>query len=90
MRGFGVWQDNFAVHRKFALTDKVSLTFRTEWFNVLNHPNFADPLGFWPPSYPEFGIATETVANSAGFNGLNSLYGVGGARSGQFGLKLQF
>jgi hypothetical protein len=90
LRGFQVWQDNFAIHRKFALTEKVSLQFRSEWFNVLNHPNFADPFGFWPPSYPDFGISTETVASATSFNGLNSLYGVGGPRSGQFGLKLQF
>jgi hypothetical protein len=90
LRGFGVWQDNFAVHRQFALTERVNLQFRAEGFNLFNHPNFADPFGFWPMSFPEFGVSTESLAVASSFNGLNSLYGVGGPRSLQFGLKLQF
>ncbi|MFZ0799829.1 MAG: TonB-dependent receptor [Terriglobales bacterium] len=90
LRGFGVWQDNFAVHRQFALGERVNLQFRAEAFNLFNHPNFADPFGFWPLNFPLFGISSETVASASSFNGLNSLYGVGGPRSWQFGLKLKF
>jgi hypothetical protein len=93
LRGFGCWQDNFALHRQFALTEKLNLQFRVEAFNILNHPNFADPSGGWPISFPEFGISTSSLAGSlgaAGGGGLNPLYQIGGPRSWQFGLKLQF
>jgi carboxypeptidase family protein/TonB-dependent receptor-like protein len=93
LRGFGAWQDNFAVHRDFAITEQVHLQFRMESFNIFNHPNFADPYGFWPFSFPEFGVSTSTLANATGSQiggGLNPMYQVGAPRSFQFGLKLQF
>ncbi len=93
LRGFGAWQDNFAVHRDFSLSEGLKMQFRAEAFNVLNHPNFADPPGFWPLNYPTFGVATGTLAqgltNGSG-DGLNALYQIGAPRSLQFGLKLSF
>ncbi|HEY3927988.1 MAG TPA: carboxypeptidase regulatory-like domain-containing protein [Candidatus Koribacter sp.] len=93
LRGFGAWQDNFAVHRDFPITERVGLQFRMEAFNIFNHPNFADPAGFWPTSFPEFGVSTSTLANATGSaigGGLNPEYQIGAPRSFQFGLKLQF
>src|SRR5262249_5653125 len=43
LRGFPVTQLDFAVHRQFRLTERWKLQFRAEWFNIFNHPNFADP-----------------------------------------------
>jgi hypothetical protein len=43
MRGLAAWQIDFALHREFPLSERVSLQFRAEAFNVLNHPNFANP-----------------------------------------------
>lgn len=93
LRGFGAWQDNFAVHREFPITERVHLQFRMESFNIFNHPNFADPAGFWPMSFPQFGVSTSTLANATGSQiggGLNPMYQIGAPRSFQFGLKLQF
>jgi hypothetical protein len=93
LRGFGMWQDNFALHRQFALTEKVNLQVRAEAFNIFNHPTFADPPGFWPLTFPEFGISAESLANGSSNNsgdGLNAIYQIGGPRSLQFGLRIQF
>jgi hypothetical protein len=90
LRGYRLWQDNFAIHRQFNLTEKLNLQFRAECFNLFNHPNFADPFSFWPLTSPLFGLSTETLAAASSLNGQNAIYGVGGPRSWQFGLKLTF
>ncbi|HYL15113.1 MAG TPA: TonB-dependent receptor [Terriglobales bacterium] len=90
LRGFGAVQDNFALHRQFNLTEHVHLQFRAEAFNVFNHPNFGDPAGFWPPTFSFFGKSSSTLAQAMSFSGLNSIYQIGGPRSLQFGLKLEF
>jgi hypothetical protein len=35
---------NFSVFKDTALTEHVSMTLRAEFFNLLNHPNFSNPL----------------------------------------------
>jgi hypothetical protein len=90
LRGFGAWQDNFAVRRQFKITERVNMQFRAEAFNLFNHPNFADPFGSFSLNDPLFGVSTSTLANGASAGGLNPLYQIGAPRSWQFGLKLQF
>jgi hypothetical protein len=92
LRGFGAFQWNFAAHRDFPIHESVSLQFRVEMFNVLNHPNFAPPqngLG-----KPGFGLSSQMLndylGGGAGFGGFSSIYQIGGPRSIQFGLKLSF
>jgi hypothetical protein len=93
LRGFGAWQSDFAVHRRFPLTERVGIQFRAEFFNVFNHPNFGNP-GDTTVGDPLFGISTQTLATSLGSGGLgggfNPLYQIGGPRSIQLALKLQF
>ncbi|HEY6806828.1 MAG TPA: hypothetical protein VI306_24840 [Pyrinomonadaceae bacterium] len=92
LRGFGAWQADVAVQRRFRLTENVGLRFRAEFFNIFNHPNFGSPVN--TITSPLFGTSTQTLANSLGSGGanggLNPLYQIGGPRSIQFGLKLQF
>ena len=80
--------------RKFGLSDRLSLYLRAEYFNIFNHPMFADPsAGFGNlVYYPDrFGQITSTLNNSLGGGGtLNALYQVGGPRSAQFTLRLEF
>jgi hypothetical protein len=85
MRGFGIWQVDFAIHRQFNLTERINLQFRGEFFNLFNHPNFASPSGNLQFG---FGLAGATLNNS--LTGLNSLYQIGGPRSIQLALKLSF
>ena len=92
LRGFGAWQVDFALQRQFHLNDRLALRFRTEFFNLFNHPNFGSPTNVL--TSPIFGRSTQTLANSLGSGGANGgfnpLYQLGGPRSIQFALKLQF
>jgi hypothetical protein len=97
LRGFPVYQLDLAVRRDFRLKERLRLQFRTEAFNIFNHPNFADPnatlltgnslntaFGF---SQTMFGRSLGSGGASGGFN---PLYQIGGPRSMQFALKLMF
>jgi hypothetical protein len=61
-------------------------------FNIFNHPNFGSPTNTLIS--PLFGQSTQTLASflgSGGTNGrFNPLYQIGGPRSIQLALKLQF
>jgi len=43
LRGFAAFQIDVAIQRRFQLTQGVDLRFRTELFNIFNHPNFGPP-----------------------------------------------
>src|SRR5260370_23116573 len=43
LRGFGATQADVGLQRQFHLTERMGLRFRTEFFNIFNHPNFANP-----------------------------------------------
>lgn len=92
LRGFGAWQADVGVQRQFHLTDRVGLRFRAEFFNIFNHPNFGSPTNVL--TNPLFGRSSQTLANSLGAGGanggLNPLYQIGGPRSIQLALKVQF
>ncbi len=98
LRGFGATQADLALQRQFHLTEKLGLRFRAEFFNIFNHPNFGNPtnsLAGCPQSCnPLFGRSTQTLASSLGSGGANGgfnpLYQIGGPRSIQLALKLQF
>jgi hypothetical protein len=92
LRGFGAWQADLAFQRQFHVTEKLGLRFRAEFFNIFNHPNFGSPNNTL--TSPLFGQSTQTLASSLGSGGANGgfnpLYQIGGPRSIQLALKLQF
>jgi hypothetical protein len=92
LRGFGATQFDIALQRQFHITENVGLRFRAEFFNIFNHPNFGNPINNL--TSPLFGHSTQMLASflgSGGANGgFNPLYQVGGPRSIQLALKLQF
>ncbi len=92
LRGFGAAQWDFGVHRSFPIREAWHLEFRGEFFNIFNHPNFGPPGNNITDSL--FGYSTATLASSLGSGGanggLNPLYQIGGPRSIQLALKLQF
>ena len=82
LRGFSSWQADLGLQRQFRLTENLELRFRSEFFNIFNHPNFGSPNNFL--TSPFFGRSTQILANSlAGGNnaGFNPLHQVGGPRS---------
>jgi hypothetical protein len=92
LRGFGATQADVGLQRQVPLTEKFKLSFRAEFFNIFNHPNFGSPNNSL--SNPLFGQSTQTLASSLGSGGANGgfspLYQIGGPRSIQLALKLQF
>ena len=92
LRGFGATQWDLTLRRQFRLYEHLSLQVRGDFFNVLNHPNFGAPMNYL--SSPQFGEATKTLNNFLGGGGQNGgltpLYQLGGPRSMQLALRLQF
>ncbi len=92
LRAFGAAQADIAFQRLFHLTERMQVRFRGEFFNIFNHSNFGPPIG--DLTNFQFGYSTQTLASSLGSGGanggLNPLYQIGGPRSVQLALKLQF
>ena len=92
LRGFGAWQLDLALRREFGLSERCNLQLRAELFNVFNHPNFGDPVNNLQNA--QFGQAIQMLGRSLGAGGssggLSPLYQLGGPRSIQLVLKLNF
>ena len=92
MRGFSVYQVDFAIRRQFKFDERIYLQFKAEFFNIFNHPNFADPVGSL--SLSTYGTSQSMLGRSLGSGGVsggfNPLYQIGGPRSVQLSLKLGF
>jgi len=96
LRGFGLWQVDLAVRKAISLGGRARAVVRAELFNAFNRANFALPnanLGLVSPTGdvtvgPTFGLVTQALRTS--LPGLNSLYQVGGPRSAQLSLRLEF
>jgi Carboxypeptidase regulatory-like domain/TonB dependent receptor-like, beta-barrel len=84
--GLGANQVDLSMQRAFTITEKIHLSFRMDAFNILNHPNFANPSG--QVGNGTFGTFTQML--NRGLGGLNPLYQIGGPRSLQLSLRLAF
>ena len=86
--GFRNW--DFSVTKIWKFHERLSTQFRAEFFNILNHPTFANPAGpaapGWnDPSAPStFGCGCGTPDQVSP----NPVLGTGGNRSVQLGLKI--
>jgi hypothetical protein len=87
LRGFPATQLDLALHRQFSLSERWTMQLRAEFFNIFNHPNFADPESNFNEG-ALFGQSIMMLGRSLG--GLSPLYQIGGPRSIQFALRLQF
>lgn len=70
-------QFDLAAIKNTAVGDKWKVQFRTDLFNIFNHPNFANPDG--NTTDPNFGRSASTVGNTVG---------IGTSRQVQFSIKL--
>jgi hypothetical protein len=87
MRGFGLKQFDLSARRRFRITETVGLDFRADAFNVLNTPNFGNPTGVMTSA--NFGRSTAILSTGV-TGGQNPQFQIGGPRSLQLGLRLQF
>jgi hypothetical protein len=83
---------DFSLAKNFHFGERLRAQFRAEFFNILNHPNFANPYGGQngygnnDPGVGGFGCGCNTPDVVAA----NPAVGSGGPRSIQLGLKLTF
>jgi hypothetical protein len=87
--GPGLQNYNFAAAKRFKFTEQLGLQFRSEFFNLFNHTNFANPQN--NQSNANFGKITATTG-SAIATAVGTTAGVtgGGPRVIQFSLRLEF
>ena len=93
LRGFGMSQVDFAVRRDIPLSSGVRLQLSAEAFNLFNQVNLGLPTNSLSSGL--FGQPTHTLAPSLGAGGVagggfSPIYQVGGPRSIQLALRLQF
>ncbi len=83
---------DFSVAKNWHFGERLSAQFRAEFFNILNHPNFANPyggqngFGLNDPAASSFGCGCATPDIAAA----NPAIGSGGPRSIQLALKFIF
>jgi hypothetical protein len=84
---------DFSVAKNWHLGERLRAQFRAEFFNILNHPNFANPYGGQngygqndPGAPSSFGCECATPDVAAA----NPVVGSGGSRAVQLGLKFLF
>jgi hypothetical protein len=83
---------DFSLAKNWHFGERLHAQFRAEFFNILNHPNFANPyggqngFGLNDPGAANFGCGCATPDIAAA----NPAVGSGGPRSVQLGLKLAF
>jgi hypothetical protein len=95
LRGPGFFQLDFSLMKNFQITQGSRVQFRTDFFNIFNHPNFANPDGGICLAVDattgacttngNFGRSTATVASLSG-----GAIGNGTSRQVQFSLKFMF
>jgi hypothetical protein len=97
LRGPAFKEFNFSIFKNTAITEKMNLSIRAEFFNILNHPNFASPI---LPAFaadagnPDYRTGQHTGSyplQATGDVGIgNPFLGGGGPRGIQFVAKLTF
>ena len=80
LRGPGFWQSDWALSKRFPITEQVQLQFRAEMFNAFNRAQFANPNSLVSAS--DFGRIYLPLNTTP--------IGIGTPRQFQFLLRLQF
>ncbi|MBM3763010.1 MAG: hypothetical protein FJW36_22535 [Acidobacteria bacterium] len=88
LRGLAVRQIDFAVRRDLLRRERFRAELRTDFFNIFNTPNFANPSGAL--NNAAFGIPQNMLGRglSSGAGALSPLFQIGGPRSIQFALRI--
>ena len=81
-RGPGAWQFDFGLGKHIPLTERVRLEFRTEFFNIFNHPQYGLPQADFSAGPGVFGSIISSVNSGP--------VGTGTPRQIQFLLRVAF
>ena len=79
-RGPNEWEAELALSKRTVLTERYTLNFRAEAFNLFNHPNYANPVANF--SSGAFGRITSILNTGP--------TGTGGTRKIEFMMRLEF
>jgi hypothetical protein len=99
VHGPGDWQADLTVQKRFPIRETMNVEFRAEVYNLLNHPNFANPPGTIAPSFsttvqPGQPLTSTTAGNGGAFGKFNQTLstsvGTGANRQIQLALRLNF
>ena len=84
LRAPGIWQADTSLEKRFRLTERSSISFRADVFNIFNRAQLGNPSAKWTPpsSGTTFGQITGPYTTSA--------VGTGTPRQMQFMLRLSF
>lgn len=81
-RAPGAWQIDMAMGKRISLSERLSLQFRAEVFNIFNHPQYGPPLADFSAGPGVFGSIISTVNTGP--------VGTGTPRQIQFMLRFAF
>jgi hypothetical protein len=74
------WEAEMALSKRTVLTERFTLNFRAEAFNLFNHPNYGNPVANF--SSGAFGLITSILNTGP--------TGTGGTRKIELMLRLEF
>ena len=83
-RGPGAWQMDFGIGKRISLTERARLEFRSEFFNIFNHPQYGLPQATF--GVPGFGSIVQTVNTTTPVSPVGS----GTPREIQFSARVRF
>jgi Carboxypeptidase regulatory-like domain len=101
LHGPGFFQQDLILAKKFIITEGTNLEFRSEFFNIFNVTNFANPPAQLPSTFgttnavtlqpgQPFSTATATAAFGLNNRTVERVVGLGTNRQIQFALRLNF
>jgi Carboxypeptidase regulatory-like domain len=91
LRGPGTWQVDMGVAKTFPIAERMQLEFRSEFYNIFNHPQLGQPQSTFSPTNPTgFGQIINTVNLNTAIVSPITPVGSGTPREMQFALRLQF
>jgi hypothetical protein len=62
LHGPGLFNIDYSLLKSFPIKERIHLQFRTEWFNIFNHPNFSNPAAVFGTG--SFGNITSTTTDN--------------------------
>jgi hypothetical protein len=91
LRGPGTWQIDMGTGKTISLGERGRLEFRSEFYNIFNHPQLGQPQATFNPSNTTgFGSIINTVNLNTAIVSPITPVGSGTPREMQFALRLEF
>ena len=92
LTGSGLFHIDANLRREFRLYERLSMEASVSAFNLLNHPTFANPVGYLGSAL--FGQSTSTanlmLGSGSPITGATPLFQAGGPRTVELGLRFTF